>query len=202
MDIAHIAFGMSEHQMVMPAHQQGSGRQQGQDIAIGDHAGMAEHDADRAHGEKIDDIGLGPFDRGGEDQVLAAGFRIGIERVGGDADHHHLCAADLQHGVAGGVFGAGAGIEDVRDHRNPKRIGLADELGKVIVEIGLMIADIDDHRGQRCQLFKKLPIGPTGRAGCSDVAELENVTVDQDQIGAACDLGGDGRQHLRQPVIG
>ncbi len=71
-DVAGVALGVLEDQVIVAADQQAAIGQQRQDAAIGNDAGMAEDDVQVPRRQVGLEIGGGPFDRRGDVQLLAA----------------------------------------------------------------------------------------------------------------------------------
>lgn len=82
--------------------------------------------------------------------------------------------------------------------------GAADEIGKVIVDIGLMIADIDDRGSELGQRREEGPFDLAGRTCSHRVAQFEKIAIQQDDVGrlVGSDARFDGREKLADALIG
>ena len=191
-DVARAVRRVDEIEVVVAAHEQGSVRQQRQDDAVGDHAGMAQHQRKCLVREKPRQVLLRPRRGIGQREERPRALRIGLDRRRGDADGGDLVAADIEDGLRRGVGLAGARVADIADHGEPKRARPFDHRRRVLDEIVLVVADVEDDRRPRRQGLGKRPVDQPARAFGDHIAAFEDVAVDGDEVGQ----GGGGNRHV------
>ncbi|MEI9891184.1 MAG: hypothetical protein WDN45_12015 [Caulobacteraceae bacterium] len=180
-DVAGAALDGGEDQVVVAAHEQGPVRDQRQDHLVGGQARVAEHDQRSAIAERgLGQVGGGP---GGGDwnvQGRADADGVGIEGIGGQAQHMHW-AANVKGGAGRRRQHAAARVGDVAEHGDAEAAGADDGLVLIVDEIGLVIAQIKHHGGEFCQRLQEGPVERTAGALGDHIAMLEHVAVEQDQ---------------------
>ena len=193
-----------EQQVVVPADHQGAVGQGGQHPSIARHPGVAHHQGQVRAVRQGRQLDVRPFARIGDRQPVAAGLGIGVQRVRAEAD-------DAQPSIAEGQFSrrrriglTGSRVDDVADDGDPQAAHPRDHLMQVRRQVVVVVAQVDHRRGDGGQGGQEGPVDRAFGAYRDDVAVLEDVAVDRDQMRnrPAADLGAQGGQQLGAAFIG
>ncbi len=119
-------------------------------------------------------------------------------------DQRHRDAAQIELEARLGVERAGAGIGDVAHHGDAGLAGTGDDLGEIVDQVGLVVADIEDggrEPGELCSSSQST--APAERVATtlpsSNTSPLIRMAAG---AGLAGDLGRDGGQQLGAALIG